>query len=810
MAHSLPSERSLPAQQRRGALALPRLGAVAPWPPLLLALLTLLALVLAYMERPVVQIDMGAYYDSAYLGNFHARELSPNGPPQMWDWPDDVNELRIPGNRSGDWMVTLRANEELPGRPVSGVALLVNDVPVNIPRDSSHEFTAFLPADLVAADELVLRLRPALTGGPTPKIGIIEQAILHPARTYRWTRAESSIALPGLGRGAWQLDLDVVTAHPNDQPTNARVSVNGHTLATLPEHSELRRVRLLVPPDVTGSGSLHVTLQANTYTDPRPLGVLVAGAEVAPLASSSPLPPWSTALTSLVVVLGTYACLAVLLSGVGNTPAPRPLRLWLAALLPLALLALGGWALAAHRYPTSFMLPGLALLTLWSLLLLAALRPLLRRLLGTHNDAPLAGRWSLADALLLIFFLSYWLKVAGMLYPYFISIDIHWHMERVRWILGGQLPLLYGTDSPLNESTMPVAEWGADRPVIPYSPYFHMFATVFALLPWPLEFSANMFSALVDTSRILLIALLALGAGLSRRGALLAAALLAVLPLNMLLHSWGNLPTTFGLWLAFAATTFTVLFWDRLRQRGPFVALAGLLLAAFLIYTVAGAFTGLFLLAFTAALWLAVWRGEPQQRGLLAGLRPLWLAATVAMGIALLVYYGQYLPPIIQQTLPYFARALTESHEETGRVGDTLGAYLLRHGRLTAYGLVLPLLLTLAYLVWQWGARFRLAPAAESDEPPMRGGPLLLWAAVAAWVAVMLLFVPLGYKISMVDKHFFVAVPLMLVASAAILDALWRRFWAARAATVLYIGYLTFAAVSLWLTRIVSVRQVYE
>jgi hypothetical protein len=50
----------------------------------------------------------------------------------------------------------------------------------------------------------------------------------------------------------------------------------------------------------------------------------------------------------------------------------------------------------------------------------------------------------------------------------------------------------------------------------------------------------------------------------------------------------------------------------------------------------------------------------------------------------------------------------------------------------------------------------------------------------------------------------------MLVASAAVLDALWRRFWAARAVTVLYIGYLAFAAVSLWLTRIASVRQVYE
>ncbi len=50
-------------------------------------------------------------------------------------------------------------------------------------------------------------------------------------------------------------------------------------------------------------------------------------------------------------------------------------------------------------------------------------------------------------------------------------------MDRVRWILQGQLPTLYGVNSPLNESTMPTAEWGANRPVIPYSPWYHIFAT---------------------------------------------------------------------------------------------------------------------------------------------------------------------------------------------------------------------------------------------------------------------------------------------------------------------------------------------
>jgi hypothetical protein len=454
------------------------------------------------------------------------------------------------------------------------------------------------------------------------------------------------------------------------------------------------------------------------------------------------------------------------------------------------------------------MLPGLAGLTLWSLLLLLMLRPLLGWLFGAAADQPpIAGRWSFFNLLLLIFAVGYWLKAAGMLYPYFIAIDVNWHMDRVRWILDGQLPLLYGTDSPLNDSTMPEAEWGPDRPVIPYSPYFHMFATLYALLPWPLEFTNNMLSALVDSSRVLLVALLAYAAGMGRRAALLAALLLAVLPVNFLLLSWGNTPTTFGLWWSFVSTVVLVVAWQRLHRAGALAALTLLLLASFLIYTVSGVFMGLFLGAFTLLLLLAAWRYGAGGRALVGGLRWLWLATGLAAGLALLIYYGQYIPPVIQQTLPYFGEALTSSHAETGRTSDTMSAYLLRHGRLAAYGLVLPLLLTAVYLVGGWLARFRPALRPAPDEPPAAPQAVLLWAAVAAWVLVMLLFVPAGFKVSMVDKHFFAALPLLVVASAAVFDRLWRLGWPLRLAIVLYYVYLTGSAINLWLTRIVVVKQ---
>ncbi|NJL33092.1 MAG: hypothetical protein HC893_03610 [Chloroflexaceae bacterium] len=69
----------LPLPQRPPrALALPRLGAAAPWPPLVLALLTLLALIAAYSVRPTVQVDLGDYYDSIYVQASTPASLMPS------------------------------------------------------------------------------------------------------------------------------------------------------------------------------------------------------------------------------------------------------------------------------------------------------------------------------------------------------------------------------------------------------------------------------------------------------------------------------------------------------------------------------------------------------------------------------------------------------------------------------------------------------------------------------------------------------------------------------------------------------------
>ncbi len=801
MAHATRPERAtlIPPMLHQPALSIRQAWRVQPFvPPTLLALLTLVLLTLAYSVRPTVWLDLGNYYDSIFVQNFHARELDAAAPEHVFAWDAATAELVLPGGYHSHILIEVQADPNLPDRPLGLVALSVNDIPVSMPRSSSHRFTAFVPAEQAAAPELHLRLRPALTGGPEPDPAVVQQVAVAPARTYRWSRAESRLVFPGLGRGAWQVNLDLVTAHPNGEPVNAQLAANGVHLVSLPDSNQLRRVSLLVPAALMDSGNLELTVQANTYPDPRPLGVFLADVQLAPISPPRALfPPPLILLSGMGMALGLYAVLAILLVGILPRQA-APMR-WLASSIALAGLAVLAVALTYARFPISFMPPSLAVLAGWSLCLLLILRPLVLRL----SPSPQFGY-----ALLLLFFGSYWLKAVGMLYPYFVAIDVHWHMERVRWILQGQLPLLYGTDSPLNESTMPVAEWGSERPVIPYSPWFHMIATSYSLLPFRLEFTNNMVSALVDTSRILMIGLVAVRAGIGQRGGLLAAGLLAVLPVNFLLHSWGNAPTTMGLWWSLAATLWAIALWPRLHERLPFIVLTVLLLGTFLIYTVAGVFMGAFLVLFSGFVWLAA--GHSRQTALRASLRPLWYATALAVALSMLIYYVQYVPLMIERTVPYFVGAFsgTTSLEESGKATDTLSDYITRHTRLTTYGLVIPILLGLLYLAWGWLQRFQFNLRPElALQPPAPAAAVILWAAVGGWVTTMLIFLPLAYVVSMVDKHFFVAIPMLMLASGALLERFWQRGWWARGLILLYYAYLLVAAVNLWLTRIVTVKQ---
>jgi hypothetical protein len=801
MTSSAPGE-ALPRERGAGsALSIPRIGDLRPY--LWLALLTALALTVAYAARPVVRIDLGGNHDAVFLRGFHGREIDAIGGAETAAWPPEARVLSVPGRREGVWIATLWAAPGQPPGMLRQAAVAVNGERVDMPRRGPDFIIAKVPAELGAAETLSFSLVGPLVGDPDPPPGLVGEVELAPARTYRWSSGEASIRLPNLGRGAWTLDLAVVTAHPNGQPVNAELFVNDTLLARLPDSPAPRRVRVLAPGRLVRDGTLEVTLRSNTYADPRPLGVLVSQVMVAPAGNAglaTAVPPLGGLGMALVTVLGAFAALHLL---VGGRPTGRwrvPPYVWAALGVGLAALV-GAWALMTHRFPSSFMLPRLAWLALWSVALALALRPLTAWLFhaaGFPLDAPagddaIRGRRFLS-LLLLFVMVSYWLKAIGALHPFFVAIDVNWHMTRAQWILEGRLPLLYGTSSPLNETTMPTAEWGENRPVIPYSPWFHMFATVFAFTPMSMDMAANMFSILVDSTRIILIALIALKAGLTHRGALIAGATYAVLPVAFLLHSWGNVPTTFGLWLTLVCKTVIFVWWERLGERRVMVTLSALLLLTFLMYTVTGVFMGVFLAILTLLVWVNGLRG-PAWAAPRAQLRPLWIATGVALALAVVIYYGQYIPLIVAQTVPYMKTVFTQGPESVGVVRPPFGQYMWSYvphldyriwpGDYLYYGIAIPMLFTVPGFF------------------ALRRQPLP-WLVFAAWLSVATLFMFAGYRISMVDKQLFYTLPVMCVCWAIYADRIWERWSWGRWAVIAVLLYTLYAALDQWVLRIAT------
>jgi len=788
MASSLLKRINLRAAASAQEQRLPSVAIPALW----LVIATVITLIASYAIRPLVLVDIGDNRDGPFLVNFNAREIDAAGPFERFEWPAGAASVTIPGGREGVWLGRIIARPDAdPTILRRNSAGAVNGVRVEMPRRSDTEMLVKIPAHIAAAPALTFELVSPLVGDPAPPPGVPMAVEIAPARTYRWSAEESEIRFPRLGQGNWIVRLDAVIAHPDGSPVNARLSANGVFLARLPEQPQSRRLHILVPAAVMSGGDLNLTLQADPFRDPRPLGVLIADIAVAPADSPflSVIAPPPVALgLSLLTVLGLFACLALLTTDLDQRRWLLKPTSWAAVGLIVAVIA-GGWALITFRFPSGQMIDRLAALTILSLALTLILRPLTRWLLR-QTGAVVSPEFT--AGLLIVFLVGFWLKAIGMIFPYFVGIDVFWHMDKARRIIyDGALPLYYSVNSPLNETTMPVAEWGVNPPVIPYSPWFHILATSYAIFPWPMETTANFVSLLMDMSRVILIAAIALKAGLSQRVAFLAAVTYAVLPVTFLLHIWGNVPTSAGLWLNLLVQTTILLAWDRLGEWRVQLWFVPLLVLAFLVYTVTGVFTGVFLIVFTALVWLNARRGV-EWRTLLPGLQPLWIAAGMAIGLAIAIYYGQYFQPILERTLPYMATVFTRGPETVGVSRPPFHEYLwsfvphlgyhLWPNRYLYYGLAIPLIF---FIPGYWAMRTRP----------------LLWLVVSAWGTVALLFLLAGYRISMVDKQLFYLIPVICLAWAIMADRLWARRWGqllVLATLALSLG----SALWLWVMRI--------
>jgi len=704
--------------------------------------------------------------------------------------------------------------------------------------------------------------------------------------TFRWSTAEATVLLPGVGaRGRW-LALRLHGWRPAGLPNPAvRVSVNGHYLGAAATTSTWQEYLFWVPPQALAGGSARIVLQADAFVPAylfsvgpefageldqgqvsdglleqfraqgralaAPIRVEVnrAGSDWAVLAADS-----RYSLRSENQMLAVYASggdsrslglavskVALLPAGGGGFSPGWPawgqlgLALLLAILLYLGLAAVGlaprwaalgtlgpiaalAWGLAGHRPWTTIYTARLAIAAGLGLLLVLLLRRLYPRLLAWARVEITAKELRL---LLAIFLVGFLVKAAGLLYPYSVAVDLRLQLVWSSWIWDGRLAELYGVDSPLHEKTMPV-EWGEgeDKPLIPYSPYWHITAASFFLLPWRPYDTANVVNVLLDVSKPLLLYLIARRLGLNRRTGMGAALLQALFPANLLVLSWGNAPTMMGLWWTYAATTYLVGAWERLNRPRTWAGLVFLLLGALLYYTVYALFIGLLMLILLVGMMFGkprpiptARRATPQphsaERGMAggrgsraAGARsPLWAAALAlgtAVALALLVYYGQFVGPILTRTIPH----LLASSQEGGGLGKEvstwsayLGEHLVRLGSL-GYSLLWPLLLALAGMLTGW------KHAVESQE-----GRALRRGLLAAWLGTAFVFFLLGYRVDMVDKEIWFALPALALCAAVALEWLWRRGVAGRVIAAATYLYLAAAGLAFWILRLSSYLQ---
>jgi hypothetical protein len=758
---------------------------------LVLVLATFAAALSLSWLRPPLRLDVGEGRDHLFLRGFHDRETAADGETLTTTWPVGAAQLSLPGGYDGIVLARLVAAPAADRSVIArNSAVTVNGVRVAMPRRSEREIWAKVPAELAAAPTLTFALTSALNGDPLPPADQIGAVELAPAVTYRWTTADATITLPHLGRGAQLIELRALVRHSDGSPVNAMLTINGQAWATLTEADAPRRYQLLAPAALIGDGTVELGLTAEVFRDPRPLGLLLFDLRAEPLRGGSIADGLPSLRSWLVLLISSAALTLVTAAVLHELPVGPRIRRG----LPSAIGVLATLAAAAHlnlqRLPDALMLDRVALLSVFAVMIAWPLQAAVRRLLRQVDAAP---PQCAVGALLGLFWLGFVLKGVGMLTPAYMGVDVFWHMDKVRDILfGGALPSYYGVNSPLNDITMPTAEWGSNPPVIPYSPWFHLLATVYALFPWPMELTASMVALLMDLSRIPLVAAMTRTVSRDWRAPLLAAATMTVLPVTFLLHNWGNVPTAAGLWLSWLVIALVWIEWPRLQLRSRQIALALLLTLTFLIYTVTGVFTGVWLVLLTLLVLLNARRGTAWAAAA-GGLRPLWTAAGAAIAAALVIYYGQYIQPIVTITLPYLATMLTAGPQSVGVERPSFLSYLagfwphLGYWRMGGsslyYGLLLPL------LALPFGYR------------QLRGQPVA-WLIASAWGSVSLLFFLVGYRVDMVDKQLFFLIPLAAITGGLVAERIWRRGAAGRLLVVSVLILTLLSALWLWAYRI--------
>lgn len=554
---------------------------------------------------------------------------------------------------------------------------------------------------------------------------IFLRGVYHPeqveTRTYRWARGDAELILP-----VGQVGPAIFTGelHSAPQPAGRPLPLRlwaGSTAISFGVGETERVYRVLLPPSAVRGGQIRLKVDSPTVTPPgddRLLAVALDRIALRPAAGvAAPAPAWTligvellAAVAVVVLLWANQARLALALAGGAGFAA-------LLAALNLGQrywVGLGAWALLA----TGAALAGASL---------AARRVLPR--------APTAES-RFARRLWLIALGGLGLRLAGVSMPGFEFHDLDIQTILFTRVLRGEVYLFETAH-----------EFAGGQTFYPSGPYTFILPLLL-LRPLP-AFALHIGGALVDACAVPLVALLARELGLSRRAALLAAATLAVLPMQFTAIWWGFFTNMSG------QTLFLLLAWLLLRYaRAPGGQAAALLCVALSLVLVSH--VGVLLLAScTLALAFALSWLPPRLSA--RGWRGLLLAFVVAGLFFLASYVSFVAAPMLgsaQGVLANDGRLSAERlAEERAYITRILPVALWR-----GMGM-LPFLMLAPGLPLLWRAATR----------PL-GRPLLL-----AWLATPLIFCAVEFAVLLQVRYIYFLGPLCTLAFAAVLDRLLGR-----------------------------------
>ncbi|NNJ09981.1 hypothetical protein EKD04_006555 [Chloroflexales bacterium ZM16-3] len=576
--------------------------------------------------------------------------------------------------------------------------------------------------------------------------------------SWRWSRDEATITLPGVGRRPLMLNLMIVAHRGSWQPEGGPVTMTldagaGPVLITL--RPGAARYALYVPASALGDGVLHLRLKTDPWSNPNdrrsPLGVAVGGDLIVAGLGDAPVRPDLGLLLGWPLGLGLLwlACRAGGLSPWPSTAvmAGPALAVPLAALFEAPRLAFGGvWPVEA------------GMITLAAALAFAwATPPLLRRL-----AIPAPAR--LLPWLILLLSLSFYLKYTGQIYPASMPGDLQLHINRFNATVLGDVYIR-------------AQHRGLPFP-FPNAPYILL--APFILTGIPLGTLFELSAALFECAGVLIIYMTVARMSQDARVGFFAALTYAVAAVSHM-NTWFSFQTQLSTQLySTLLLGVLVLYWPHYRSWAVWGSIATLFTLVFLGHIGTFINTAAVGLLIIPLLW---WRAREldERRGALLLLG----AGAAAAAFASLFYYTAFWDLVVTQIVGVSTVGLNEVTGKKPIPRDVTLSVLWNEGLILHYGMF-PVILALAGAVMiSLSPRYR-----RSILPP------LIWLTFGVALSQGLL--PLITLSSITTRWLTFAGWAICVASAFALNALWRRGMAGRLAVVAMYGFIAWQTAVVW------------